>query len=277
MRTLLFLPYDCHSFHHNAKAICTMYHIRTNPSTRNTARGVQRSSTIPVEYGLPSSAARSAFRDGAASSAGIIRACATMPTDGDPAHMEIHRTGSGGYNFLRRRSAEEQEQISRARAQDLSARYELSDSKPDQLHKKAHIQHPIRCAPSLGGAMMSVQQAAAAYESHSAEKIEEEEDTVDPLVFRDPLLTDHERIEQLRKESPTALENRMHALEEQLAESRSNSSNSNQSNNPLLDKKSFKTKKPPSLRIDADLPPDAEGMEVMDTPEGNCRWRRPSP
>jgi len=193
-----------------------------------------------------------------------------MPDDGDPAHLEIHRTGSGGYNFLRRRSAEEQEQISRSRAQDLSARYELSDNKPDQLNKKAHIPHPIRCAPSLGGAMMNYHQAAAAYKSHSANKEIEEEDTVDPLVFRDPLLTDHERIEQLRKASNTALENRMHDLEEQLAMSRSNSSTSNKSSNPLLlDKKSFKTKKP-VLRIDADLPPDAEGMEVfIDTPEGN--------
>jgi len=207
----------------------------------SSSRGIQRSSTIPVEIGLPSavtSVRRSLVhltkKAGAADDGGpSIRPCSTMPDNPSAPAPEIHRTGSGGFTFLRRRSAEEQEKISRARAQELSVLYELSDVKAEALNKqKAHIQQPVRLAPSLGANMCSLQQAAAAYNSTKSAALEE--------AKTDPLLTKHERVEQLQQ---------ARELERQ------NKSGS-----------SYRMK---SLRIDADLPEEM-GMEVSYNGDNNA-------
>lgn len=196
------------------------------------ARGIQRSSTIPVEIGLPAAVAsvrRSlvhAAKAEAAPAAPPIRPCSTMPDNPSDPAPEIRRTGSGGFAFLRRRSAEEQEKISRARAQELSVLYELSDVKAEGLNREAHLKRPVRQAPSLGASMCSLQQAAAAYSSAKIAAIEE--------AKTDPLLTKHERVERLQQERE---------FEQQ---------HTNKSGG------SHRTK---SLRIDADLPEDM-GMEV---------------
>lgn len=52
---------------------------------------------------------------------------------------EIKRTSSGGLVFLRKRSPLEKEALSRAKAQDIMALYELSDCKEEDLQRVAQF------------------------------------------------------------------------------------------------------------------------------------------
>jgi hypothetical protein len=90
--------------------------------------------------------------------------------------------------FLRhKRSAEEKETISRARAQQLSEMYELSDFKADSLNKHANFKKTVTCAPKLS-TIMTPQQAVAAWQLQQKEHL------------ADPLLTEHEQKEIERRD-----------------------------------------------------------------------------
>lgn len=165
-----------------------MYNVRsTSPfggvsssiesSTRNKTQSVIRLSTIPQSIFVKRE----------------ILPCSTWSASSniDDNDAVIKRSFSNGYHFLRKRSAEEQEEISRARAQQMSSMYELSDIKSSDLRKSACFKRAIVCAPSLS-ADFTVKQAAAAFNQKKVNK--------NQLIKLDPLLTEHERNRQLHKQ-----------------------------------------------------------------------------
>lgn len=199
---------------------------------------------------------------------------------------EIQRTASGGFTFFRRRSAQEKEEISRSRAQELSILYEMSDVKAEELNKKANIKHRITNAPSLSGGMMNLQQAAALAKENSYNQSAAEA----RKAQTDPLLTKHERMEKtdphLAKEERKLqkkleeLERRKDLLEayitpagemltrgsfEEVEKPNTTKPPTVVKNSATTTSSSFRTEK--DLRIDADLPEEM-GMEVSltDTP-----------
>lgn len=105
---------------------------------------------------------------------------------------EIQPTFSGGLLFRRKRSAEKQVEISRARALEMSERYELSDVKAESLNKSASFKIPIIGTPSLS-ATMTAKQAAKVF---GKKQLEAKTKT----AAADPLLTERERKERKRRE-----------------------------------------------------------------------------
>lgn len=75
----------------------------------------------------------------------------------------IHRTSSGSILFLRKRSAHDQEMISRDRALDMIQRFEMSEDKPTDLNKRDTIKQSVRGTPRLSEAM-GMKQAASIYQ-----------------------------------------------------------------------------------------------------------------
>ena len=144
---------------------------------------------------------------------------ADTPRDGSVLETTVYRTGSGGLMYRRpdandsyhhpgdfKRSSSSgssssvsssrQEEISRAKAAELSALYEWSDDKDCTLNRSASF--PSRLGtPTLGGAsivMMTPQQAKAKFDQqHQQQQQEKQTGTV-----VDPLLTPHERDERYR-------------------------------------------------------------------------------
>jgi hypothetical protein len=121
---------------------------------------------------------------------GIFRAKTSDWNNGDM--FAIRRTGSGGL-LMKNRSFEKQKNVSRARAAQLSALYEMSESKDTNLNRKAIIKHNVTCAAKMGGQIMTAKQAAMKFTKQEA-------------AFKartkgnDPLLTAHEIKERERKE-----------------------------------------------------------------------------
>jgi hypothetical protein len=123
----------------------------------------------------------------------IIRQCNSMPETGEdqyPAN-EIKPTLSDGFLFRRKRS-EKQVEISRARALEMSERYELSDTKDDSLNKSASFKVPVMGTPSLS-ATMTAKQAAKVF---GKKQLEAKTKT----AAADPLLTERESKENKRQE-----------------------------------------------------------------------------
>jgi hypothetical protein len=119
--------------------------------------------------------------------------------------QEIKRKSSGGFSFLRKRSAEDQERISRARAQELAEIFETSDHKNDELEKNPKFKTTVVNTPSLSMSMSARQVA----ETYSKKK---------DLYYRcklvDPLLTKHE---QAKLQHDQAVEHRQQCIESQLS------------------------------------------------------------
>ena len=92
----------------------------------------------------------------------VLRMNCTMPlvdTTADTNENSILRTSSGGFFFRRKRTVEEQRLLSRQRAAEMIAEYEMSDTKEESLNRKGNFGPPP--LPSLG-ACLSAQQAAFA-------------------------------------------------------------------------------------------------------------------
>jgi hypothetical protein len=106
--------------------------------------------------------------------------------------LDIKRTGSGGL-IMRKKTFEEQEQLSRARAAVLSDLYELSEGKETKLNKKGIFKHRVAGNPSVKGSLMSPQLAAAKF-------AKQEVDRKTRTGGKDPLLTAHEIKEKTENE-----------------------------------------------------------------------------
>ena len=121
-----------------------------------------------------------------------IRSVATMPVDGSV--PEIQRTGSGSFLFGRKRTNEEQEDISRIRAQELQSLYEASDLKDESLNRKGHFKKET--TPSLGASTMTFKQAA--------DLCAQNQRSPSPTSKKpDPLMTEHERKKFERRKTPS--------------------------------------------------------------------------
>jgi hypothetical protein len=143
------------------------------------------------QLGLPDS---SIFFVRAPNRAVIIRRSNSMPETGEdqyPAN-EIKPTLSGGFRFRRKRSVEKKIEINRARALEMSDRYELSDVKEESLNKSASFKIPIIGTPSLS-ATMTAKQAAKVFGKKQLE-------AKTKAAAADPLLTGRERKEKKRRE-----------------------------------------------------------------------------
>jgi hypothetical protein len=143
------------------------------------------------QLGLPDS---SLFFVRAPNRAVIVRRSNSMPETGEdqyPAN-EIKPSLSGGFLFRRKRSVEKKMETSRARALEMSARYELSDVKDESLNKGASFKIPIIGTPSLSDTM-TAKQAAKVFG-----KKQQEANT--KAAAADPLLTERERKENKRRE-----------------------------------------------------------------------------
>jgi hypothetical protein len=114
----------------------------------------------------------------------------SMTTDLDEAG-DIQRTGSGGL-LMRKRTFEEKDQISRARAAELSALYELSESKEFDLNHNAMVKTKVVCAPSIGNNTMTAKQAFARFAK------QERDYKARISKGSDPLLAPHELKERER-------------------------------------------------------------------------------
>jgi hypothetical protein len=112
--------------------------------------------------------------------------------NGDDAMHDIKRTGSGGL-IMRKKSFEEQEQLSQARAAVLSDLYELSEGKDTDLNKKGIFKHQITGKPSVKGSQTTPQLAAAKF-------AKQESNRKWRTGGRDPLLTVHEIKEKTERE-----------------------------------------------------------------------------
>jgi hypothetical protein len=119
--------------------------------------------------------------------------------------QEIKRSSSGGYCFLRKRSAEAQERISRARAQELAEIFETSDHKNDQLEKNPKFKTTVVNPPSLS-MPITAQQAAATYSN--------KKDAYYRGKLADPLLAEHE---QAKLQHDQIIERRKLCIESQLS------------------------------------------------------------
>lgn len=144
------------------------------------------------QLGLPDS---SIYFVRAPNRAVIIRRSNSMPEetgeDQCPAN-EIKPTLSGGFFFRRKRSIEKKIEINRARALEMSDRYELSDIKEESLNKSASFKIPIVGTPSLSGTM-TAKQAAKVF---GKKQLEAKTKT----AAADPLLMERERKEKKRRE-----------------------------------------------------------------------------
>jgi hypothetical protein len=99
--------------------------------------------------------------------AAVIRPNKSMPDtgaqDGDDDDLrKVKRTASGGLFFRRKRSAEEQEAISKVRARELAAFYELSDHKETSLKKQANTAKSATTIPKISN-VLSAKQAVFVY------------------------------------------------------------------------------------------------------------------
>jgi hypothetical protein len=153
-----------------------------------------------VQLGLPDS---SVFFVKTPNTAAIIRRCTTMPETGEEQYpsVEIKRTSSCGLLFRRKRSVEKQVKINRARALEMSERFEQSDIKDESLNKNANFKIPSTGTPSFSAAM-TAKQAAKVFEK---EQLEAKKKT----AAADPLLTERER---KGKERPELIEQQTSAL-----------------------------------------------------------------
>ena len=181
-----------------------MYHFRTRayaePQEGRTEANlppISKTRSLPHSSSVPRPSFSRTMFVNTPNMAAIIRPSKTMPDQEDDM-MEVKRTSSGGLLFRRKRSVQEQKEISRSRAQELSALYELSDYKEDKLNKEANIKRTITGAPRLS-ASMSAKEAAAAYQLRRPTKKK-----------ADPLLTDRERKQQEHQEE---IERRKAAME----------------------------------------------------------------
>jgi hypothetical protein len=127
----------------------------------------------------------------AAEEASMIRS-ATMPERYE--FLEVHRTGSGGL-IMRKRTFEEQKELSREKALQLSEIYEMSDVRTATLNKKASFQHKAieyKGKPSF--AQIDPKQAALAYRQKQDQAYERRKE--------DPLLMERERKVKMKIENP---------------------------------------------------------------------------
>ena len=106
--------------------------------------------------------------------------------------LDIKRTGSGGL-IMRKKTFDEQEQLSRARAAVLSDLYELSEGKDTNLNKNGIFKQKVTGNPSVKGSLMTPQLAAAKF-------AKQEVDRKARTGGKDPLLTAHEVQEKTRHE-----------------------------------------------------------------------------
>ena len=143
------------------------------------------------QLGLPDT---SLFFVRAPNRAVIVRRSNSMPEKGEDQYPgnEFKPSLSGGFLFRRKRSVEKQVETSRARALEMSERYELSEVKDEILHKSASFKIPIIGTPSLS-ATMTAKQAAKVFGKKQREAKTKAADA-------DPLLTERERKEEKRRE-----------------------------------------------------------------------------
>jgi hypothetical protein len=123
--------------------------------------------------------------------ASLIRS-ATMPERYE--FLEVHRTGSGGL-IMRKRTFEEQMELSRAKALRLSEIYEMSDVRTPTFNKNASFQHKAieyKGKPSF--AQIDPKQAALAYRQKQNQMYER--------IQEDPLLMERERKEKMKTVNP---------------------------------------------------------------------------
>jgi hypothetical protein len=195
-----------------------MYHFKTRTRNAPISRfSVDDNESLLIpHFGTPNSCV---FFVKTPKTAAIIRRRATMPETGEDQCQEIKRTWSGGLLFRRTRSHEKQVEISRARAQEMSERYEISDIKEENLNKIASFKIPIAGTPSLS-ITTTAKQAAKVFAKRGRE-------AKTTTATADPLLTERERkvkerrekIEQqkaaLRRKSPSSLLSRAPLLPKQ--------------------------------------------------------------
>jgi hypothetical protein len=246
-----------------------MYKIRSKstPSAPSLPRRkpqiVCRSSTVPVEYGLDPNISSIFVERG-------LRPCTTWSgASNQNNNRVIKRTSSDGYHFLRKRSAEEQEQISRARAQELCSLYEMSDRKATGLIKMTHFEHAVLQVPSLSAGMTGKEAATLFAKKQANKRLGAQPD---------PLLTQHERVQHERKEECARRKAEMDVLLSPagqlsrapfalLIQPRSNSSAySKQQPQPVA---SGHSKKATTLTIDTTKLKSALGREVHLSTPGN--------
>jgi len=110
-------------------------------------------------------------------------------TDVSDEALELGRTWTGGL-LTRKRSSDKRNQASRARAKELSDRYELSEVKKSDLNKKKGVfitSSSSAGSSSLGGNMMTMNQAMAnIYVAEKKDK-ERKEKQGDPLELNDEI------------------------------------------------------------------------------------------
>jgi hypothetical protein len=116
----------------------------------------------------------------------------SMTADHGDDALDIKRTGSGGL-IMRKRTFDEQEQLSRARAAVLSDLYELSEGKETKLNKKGIFKRKVTGKPSLTGSLMTPQLAATKFAKQEA-------DRKTRTGGKDPLLTAREIKEKTENE-----------------------------------------------------------------------------
>jgi hypothetical protein len=91
-----------------------------------------------------------------------------ITTDYGDATLDIQ--SSGGLIHMRKKTVEEQEQVSRARAEELSVLYELNESKETKLNKMVIVKHQVTGCPTVKGSSMTPQEATAKYAKQKADR-----------------------------------------------------------------------------------------------------------
>jgi len=146
-----------------------MYRLRTRissaPIPSNFVLGESESRLEPCSSNVPGDEASFLFAQ-TPSTVVIIRQSATTPNSKENKAVPMNHTSSGGgLLFRRKRSVVEQAELSRARSQEMSARYELSDRSDDCLVKNTTLQLPVAGVPELA-TFMTAKQAAEAFQEH---------------------------------------------------------------------------------------------------------------
>jgi hypothetical protein len=166
-----------------------------------------------------------------------------MTADNGDDMLDVKRTGSGGLVIIRKKTFEEQEQLSRARATVLSDLYELSEGKETELNKKAIFKHQATGNPSVKGSLMTPRLAAVKF-------AKQEVDRKTRTGGKDSLLTAHEIKEQTENEE---LERRKAAVKQKNKVRR----------DMLSPASSFDGPTPRGGYNDENLLPDTVGYEIV--------------
>lgn len=180
-----------------------MYHTGNYLQRKHTTPSIPHGSHLgATQWGNPFEAAMKAGEEEQDDGPLLLRMNHTLPTccstgttdDDDNVDMhEITRTGSGALFFRRKRTTQEQRILSRQRASEMIAQYELSEDKQDSLNRKGNF--GPTSIPSIGEALAGHQLAMARYYSRNHHHVPSTSSSSEPTCSQVLLLGDKERDE----------------------------------------------------------------------------------